>query len=182
MGPARRTAQLPRPLQAKSYRMRWARLVWCHEAVNCDYNTGGKLMRGIRNGICCSASIWALMALVLPGTGLGREAGLEHFEKKIRPLLVEHCHSCHSAKAASVFAGLYLDSRVGVLSGGDSGPTVVPGDSANSLLLQAVRGEARSPMPPIGRLSTDQIADLAAWVDAGSPWPSEQASGPTRPR
>ena len=119
----------------------------------------------------------ALMAFALPETAAGGEAALEHFEKKIRPLLAERCHTCHSAEAPSVFANLYLDSRDGVLRGGDSGPAVVPGDSANSLLLRAVRGEARVPMPPTGRLRDDQIEDLAAWVDAGSPWPREQAPG-----
>ena len=53
----------------------------------------------------------------------------------------------------------------------------MPGDSAASLLLWAVRGEAEVLMPPTGRLSDEQIADLASWVDGGSPWPDEQAPG-----
>ncbi len=117
------------------------------------------------------------LALLLSLTAVASEAGLEHFEKKIRPLLAENCYACHGADAPSVFANLRLDSRAGLLRGGDSGPAVVPGDPAASLLLRAVRGEAKSLMPPTGRLDADQIADLAAWVAAGSPWPDEQALG-----
>ena len=157
------------------------RLIWRHRAMDCDYNTGGKLMREARHRIRCWAWLCALMAFALSGTAFGDEAALEHFEKNIRPLLAERCHTCHSTAAPSVFAGLYLDSRDGVLRGGDSGPAVVPGDSDNSLLLRAVRGEARVPMPPTGRLTEDQIEDLAAWVDAGSPWPREQARGQPDP-
>ena len=64
-----------------------------------------------------------------------------------------------------------------MLAGGDSGPAVVPGDSAASLLLRAVRGQAKALMPPTGRLDADRIADLADWVDAGAPWPEEGAAG-----
>jgi cytochrome c553 len=121
-------------------------------------------------------SAFALL-LAQPSSVFAAESDLEQFEKRVRPLLAEQCYSCHSSSAPSVFAGLRLDSRAGVLRGGDSGPAVVPGDSAASLLVRAVRGEANSLMPPTGRLKDGQIADLAAWVDAGSPWPEEQARG-----
>ena len=48
---------------------------------------------------------------------------------------------------------------------------------AASLLLRAVRGQAKALMPPTGRLDADRIADLADWVDAGAPWPEEGAAG-----
>ena len=105
------------------------------------------------------------------------DSDLEHFEKKIRPLLSENCFACHSAEAPSVFANLRLDSREGLLLGGDSGPVLVPGNSGASLLLRAVRGQAKALMPPTGRLNEEQVADLAAWVDAGAAWPDEQAPG-----
>ncbi len=122
-----------------------------------------------------------LVAMLAAAVASGTEADLEHFEKRVRPLLVEHCHACHSADAPSVFAGLRLDSRQGLLVGGDSGPAVVPGDSRASPLLQAVRGDGKTPMPPTGRLGDEQIRDLAIWVDAGSPWPDEAASGLSDP-
>ena len=49
---------------------------------------------------------------------------LDFFEKRIRPVLVQHCYNCHSKKAAAkdeLRGGLLLDSRVGFLAGGDSG-------------------------------------------------------------
>src|SRR5581483_7833319 len=49
-------------------------------------------------------------------------ADLELFEKKIRPLLAERCFSCHSATAEKLKGGLLLDSRDGLLRGGDTGP------------------------------------------------------------
>ena len=121
------------------------------------------------------------LALLVPCAAVAGEAGLEHFEKKIRPLLAANCYACHSAEAPSVFANLRLDSRDGLLRGGDSGPAIVPGDPAGSLLLRAVRGEAKALMPPTGSLDSGKIADLAAWVEAGAPWPEERVPGSPDP-
>ena len=67
--------------------------------------------------------------------------GSEFFEKKIRPLLAERFYPCHSARAGKASGGLTLDSRDGLLRGGDSGPSLVPGDPDHSLLIKAVRRE-----------------------------------------
>src|SRR5438105_15822669 len=64
-------------------------------------------------------------------------AGIEFFEKKIRPVLVENCHPCHSA--AKQKGKLILESRSGLLKGGDTGPAVTPGEPGKSLLLKAIR-------------------------------------------
>ena len=142
------------------------------------YNVGGKgTIRMLWKASRTRA--FGVAALVLsPSIARGsREADLEHFEKYVRPLLASNCYACHSSDAPSVFASLRLDSRAGLLRGGDSGPAIVPGDSTASLLLQAVRGQAKALMPPTGRLGDEQIAGLAAWVDAGAPWPDEGAPG-----
>ncbi len=97
-------------------------------------------------------------------------AGIEFFEKKIRPVLTQHCYKCHSAAAASVKGELKLDTRDGLLKGGESGASVVPGDSQSSLLMEALRFEGLE-MPPTGKLSDEQIADFAAWIDMGAPDP-----------
>ena len=47
------------------------------------------------------------------------------FEKKIRPILAENCYECHSTSSKKVKGNLFLDSRIGVLGGGDSGPAIV---------------------------------------------------------
>ncbi len=97
---------------------------------------------------------------------------LEFFESKIRPLLVENCFSCHSAQAKKLKAGLHLDSRVGLLRGGESGPAIVPGSSEQSLLIESVKYESYE-MPPNRKLPAADIALLERWVEMGAPWPQE---------
>src|SRR5436190_15468565 len=75
------------------------------------------------------------------------------FEKKIRPILVEHCYSCHSVDAKKNKGGLYLDSRAGLLKGGDSGPALVPGRPERSLLVKVIQyGDPNVKMPPKTKL------------------------------
>ena len=95
------------------------------------------------------------------------------FEQKIRPVLVQHCYSCHSQQAVdtnSLKAGLHLDTAAGIAAGGESGPVVIPGKSAESPLLQALRYDGLE-MPPSGKLPDDVIADFARWIDLGAPDP-----------
>ena len=108
---------------------------------------------------------------------------LDFFEKRIRPVLAERCYSCHSAQAKIVQANLKLDSAAGVLAGGDSGPLVVTGKPADSLLIQAVRWESVE-MPPDGKLPDAVIADFTRWLEMGVPDPRTgdgQASTPQPP-
>ncbi|MGE3777033.1 MAG: c-type cytochrome domain-containing protein, partial [Pirellulaceae bacterium] len=65
----------------------------------------------------------------------------EFFEQKIRPVLVERCYRCHSAESKKQEARLRLDNRESLRRGGESGPAIVPGDPAGSLLMQALRYE-----------------------------------------
>jgi hypothetical protein len=95
---------------------------------------------------------------------------IEFFERKVRPLLVEHCYSCHSGTADKLQAGLRVDSRTALLSGGDSGPSIVPGDADASLFIEAVRYESYE-MPPKGKLADDAIETFEKWVEMGAPWP-----------
>src|SRR5262245_14356849 len=92
------------------------------------------------------------------------DAGVEFFERKIRPVLVEHCYECHSAEAKKPKGRLRLDSRDGLLQGGVSGPALIPGKPADSLLLKAVRYHEDRKMPPRGKLPDDVIADLEKWI------------------
>ena len=102
----------------------------------------------------------------------------EFFEGKIRPLLAAHCLKCHSAAEGKTKGGLALDSRDGTLKGGDSGPSIVPGNPDKSLLIRAVRyTDPNVQMPPKGeKLSDAQIADLVAWVRMGAPDPRTGAA------
>lgn len=103
-------------------------------------------------------------------------AGIELFEKKIRPVLTQHCYKCHSAAASAIKGGLRLDTREGLRAGGESGAAVVPGDSESSLLMEALRFEGLE-MPPTGKLSDEQIADFAAWIEMGAPDPRTGTAG-----
>ena len=67
------------------------------------------------------------------------DPGVEFFEKKIRPVLAEHCHKCHSHNAEKLKAGLYLDIRDGFLKGGDTGVAVALGEPEKSRFIEAVR-------------------------------------------
>ena len=118
----------------------------------------------------------ALLPLVgLPGRAAeprprpvsAREA--EFFEKQVRPVLVEQCHSCHGPRKQ--MSGLRLDSRAALLAGGDNGPVVHPGDPEHSPLIRAIRHQGERKMPPKRKLKPAQVAALAAWVKMGVPWP-----------
>src|SRR5437763_15514374 len=88
--------------------------------------------------------------------------GIEFFEKKVRPVLVKHCYSGHSAEAKKLRGELRLDTRDGVLKGGATGPAVVPGDPEKSLLVRAIRHTDDKLKMPQEKLSADEIADLEA--------------------
>jgi mono/diheme cytochrome c family protein len=99
------------------------------------------------------------------------------FERKVRPLFVQHCYECHSLEKKKTKGGLSLDTREGLLKGGDSGPAVVPGDAGKSLLVRAVRhSDENLKMPPKQKLSDAQIDDLVAWVKMGAPDPRTDAA------
>jgi cytochrome c553 len=110
-------------------------------------------------------------------------AAVEFFEKKVRPVLAEHCLTCHGADPASggrksPGGGLMLTSRADLLAGGDSGPAVAPGDPAKSRLIQTVRHDGELKMPPKGKLSDAQVTDLTKWVKDGAAWPAAGAAAP----
>jgi Protein of unknown function (DUF1553)/Protein of unknown function (DUF1549)/Planctomycete cytochrome C len=96
---------------------------------------------------------------------------IEFFEKKIRPTLVQKCYGCHNSKMKAPLGGLRLDSKDGLLHGGDSGATIVAGDPTASRLIQAISYKHELKMPPSGKLPEEQIADLEAWVKMGAPDP-----------
>ncbi|MEO2022158.1 MAG: DUF1549 domain-containing protein [Pirellulaceae bacterium] len=94
-------------------------------------------------------------------------AQLEFFETRIRPVLVKQCYECHSSQSKKVQGHLLLDTRAGIRRGGDSGPSVVPGKSAESLLLDALKYDGLE-MPPKGKLGKQVIADFQQWIRSGA--------------
>ncbi len=100
---------------------------------------------------------------------------LEHFERFIRPVLVEHCYECHSSGATSVEGELRLDSRDAALTGGTSGKALVPGDPGASLLVKALRYEEFE-MPPTKRLPEEVVRHFEQWVADGAVDPRVDAN------
>jgi hypothetical protein len=119
-----------------------------------------------------------MAALVVLTPSLARADGVAFFEKKIRPMLVEHCYKCHSGEAKKPKGGLLLDSVAGIRKGGDSGPLFVPGKPKESLLLTVLRHEDMA-MPPNGKLPDTIINDTVTWIENGAPLPAEASSAPT---
>jgi hypothetical protein len=118
----------------------------------------------------------AAAAVLSAQTPPRHEATVEFFEKKVRPLLVGNCYTCHSADTNSK-GGLRVDDRNGLLQGGNSGAAVVPGKPEESLLLLAVRHDEGVPkMPPKKHLSAEQVADLTTWIKDGAAWPAVEAA------
>ena len=120
--------------------------------------------------------------LFLVSATVGSGAELDFFERKVRPLFVEHCYECHSAVSGKSKGGLLLDSRQGWQTGGDSGPAIVPRDPEASLLLQAIRyTNPDLEMPPDGRLSKERVKIIEDWIRAGALDPREGDSQTTSP-
>ena len=114
-----------------------------------------------------------------PATRAGAtESGSEaFFEAKIRPLLVERCQKCHGVEKQE--AGLRLDRRDAAFKGGDSGPVIAPTEPDKSRLIEVVRYDGDTQMPPSGKLPDDELTLLVAWVKQGAPWPADR--GQTQP-
>ena len=108
-----------------------------------------------------------LMAALFLGSGKrlcaadASAEGIEFFEKKIRPLLADNCFKCHGNGKKK--GNLQLDSRAGLLRGGDSGPAIIAGQPEQSLLIKAIHYQDDNlRMPPRSKLADQHIADFAA--------------------
>ena len=129
-----------------------------------------------------TAFLGLLIGGLMSSTSLAAEKpatpeGIAFFEKKIRPVLVDKCYQCHSAKAEKLRGNLFLDSRDGMRKGGDLGAAVVPGNVNESLLIQAIRQtEEHLKMPPKQKLPDVVIADFETWVKMGVPDPRDDGT------
>ncbi|HYI92863.1 MAG TPA: ankyrin repeat domain-containing protein [Bryobacteraceae bacterium] len=103
------------------------------------------------------------------------------FEKDVQPILAQKCHSCHGEEAQQ--SGLRLDRRQQALRGGDYGPVIVVGKSAESKLIRRlVNGDGGLQMPPTGPLSDEEIGILRAWIDQGADFRIQvQEEAPAKP-
>ncbi len=128
---------------------------------------------GLMTGVLWSASV-----LMADESIAGSANGIEFFEKKVRPILVQHCYECHSGIERN--GGLLLDSKDGLLTGGDSGAAVVSGDVERSRIIEAVRYQnPELQMPPDNSLTNADIAILEQWVTMGLPDPRTVSEAPS---
>lgn len=110
-----------------------------------------------------------LAADAAPNQKARQKAQVEFFETHVRPVFVQHCVECHGPTKQE--SGLRLDSREGLLKGGDGGAAIVAGRPEESVLIEAVRHEGLE-MPPEKKLDDNVIAALEKWVRDGAVWPA----------
>src|SRR5439155_13313502 len=90
--------------------------------------------------IMCNRTIHWLAILLSPffaSAASAQNAGIDLFEAKIRPVLIEQCFECHAGKKSK--GGLSLHSREALILGGNQGTALIPGDADKSLLIRSIR-------------------------------------------
>jgi len=113
-----------------------------------------------------------LVVLSLAAPGLAADpTAVEFFEKKVRPVLAEHCYSCHGPKKQN--AGLRLDTAEGFRKGADAGPVVVAGEPTKSRLVKAIERKGDYPMPPSKPLPPEAVVAITEWVKQGGVYPND---------
>lgn len=112
-----------------------------------------------------------------PNTPLTAEE--DFFEKRIRPVLEQHCMECHQT-GRKMKGGLAVDSHAALLRGGDSGPSLVPGKPGESLLYVSItQTDPDLQMPPRDQLPVTVVEDFKRWIEMGAPWPNAATSSST---
>ncbi len=102
----------------------------------------------------------------------GTQGGADLFRKHIQPLLEQKCLGCHGDDPKRIRAGLDLRTRKAALTGGDNGPSIVPGNADKSLLYLTVLRQGDIKMPPKekDRLTKTELNAVRRWIEEGAPW------------
>src|ERR1043166_8740581 len=132
---------------------------------------------GLTRSICFALSWSAILGVAGQlSAAEPNAAGIEFFEKKVRPLFAENCYPCHGEEKQKNH--LRLDSPAAIRTGGDGGAIITPEHPENSRIILAVgyRDEDLK-MPPKKQLSAGQVADLTEGVKLGAPMPAEESAG-----
>lgn len=116
-------------------------------------------------------AVGILLALRSVACVASDETAESDFERHIRPILAEHCHSCHSADKQE--GGLRLDSAAALRKGGDSGPVVVSGEPDSSLLMNVLSYQNEIRMPPKSKLPDSDLERVRSWILRGAVWPAD---------
>ena len=142
---------------------------------------------------CLATTCWTVICFAIVAVGnntanadsdaaaknANREA-VNDFETHVRPLIVKHCAECHTGPKSK--GGLQIESRQALIIGGESGPAIVPGKPADSLLIEAIKYENLE-MPPTRRLSKREVGVFENWIKQGAVWPGteDKALTPRKP-
>ena len=125
------------------------------------------------------ATICLAFFLGLPVSG---DDAIDFFEANIRPVLADNCYECHSADSESLKGGLRVDTRDGILEGGDSGPAVIPNDPEESLLFKALSyDDCFYQMPPDRKLDDTIVDNFRTWIEDGAVDPRAITKTPDAP-
>src|SRR5215475_2488069 len=121
---------------------------------------------------------WAVEDPATANHAADMEKGTALFSSDVAALLVNHCVKCHGGEKGTKGA-LDLTTRELALKGGDTGPAIVPGKSAESLLVQSIRHQDKDLQMPKkeDKLPEDVIAKIAQWVDLGAPYAKPLVAG-----
>ena len=117
--------------------------------------------------------LFAALAILMPSLASAQQASpdqIKFFEANIRPALVKYCYGCHSVEAGDSQGGLLVDTRMGLMQGGDAGAAIVPGNADDSLLWEAINWQGYE-MPPSQKMPASVIADFKKWIEMGAPDP-----------
>jgi mono/diheme cytochrome c family protein len=128
------------------------------------------------------ATSWLLLSAAPAQAQLPPAATVQvDYDTDVRPLLAQNCYACHGPEVQQ--SGLRLDLRQNALRGGDYGPVIMPGKSADSKLIhRLVSGDGGMQMPPSGSLLPEEIGILRAWIDQGADFRNDVADeAPARP-
>lgn len=115
--------------------------------------------------VCCVSASAQEASVQQPAA---TDSQLRFFEANIRPALVKYCYQCHSVEEGDSRAGLLVDTRDGLLQGGDSGPAISPGNLDESLFWEAVNWDGFE-MPPSQKMPAEVIAHFKTWIEMGAP-------------
>jgi len=132
-------------------------------------------MFNISNTLTFQLMSGIFISFLIPSAVVADDVRLEFFEKKIRPVLVANCYECHSVESSGkgkLKGGLALDTRNGLLKGGESGASIIPGKPTESMLIKALKYSGLE-MPPTQKLPPMVIADFEKWIKDGAFDPRE---------
>ena len=126
-----------------------------------------------RTGVPLGAALFLAAASAAPQAAVPPAAGPD-YERDVVPLLQQHCMDCHSA--ADPQGDFVMDTYEDLMKGGEHGPAIVAGRSAESKLVAMVEGRAKPKMPPKKELPADALTVIKAWIDAGAQPPAASAA------